>query len=505
MTYTPTRVVMAAAPIAGVAAFHMIGPGYIGAAAMVAGLLIGSVFARSYRELVYTIVWAVPALAAILLVAHDFFNAELGLRDLGYRAEHVTLVIRWAAVAAAAWLLSDAAWSFFRRDREPREEDAPPRRRRRPGLTSLPIARTTDDNQVFWFPSGPGMSVVFVGTSGSGKSGAFWAYVDKLLEWFDQGLVEFYGIDPKVGIELRKAEPIFHELVWQNPRDEDARPFGERVAEFLERVVRDIEFKLVELGDAGLDKHEPTPGDPAHVILADELLQLTAFMEQKYAGRIADSLGTILTVGRAAGYWIVAATQEANVSTAGDVIRQFQMRVCLRVPTATAVDVALGPGIRTEYDAHAHKIPASSPGVGYVYDSENNRVVRVRFNHVTKEDIAKRMRRYRAPDNAAEVETQSVGDAVEVETGESQPAVPAMVDRVVSAWPRMNNGSPYVNAHLSDLADILGIAEDEVRDGLAAAGVHTSSVQRRPLGAGRDASRVRADGVEWADLEPLAV
>ena len=495
---------MAAAPIVGAAAIYMIGPGMYGAAAMVAGLVIGSVFARSYWELVYTIVWAVPALAAILLVAHDFFNAELGLRHLGYTDQHVLTVVRWAAVAAAAWLLSDAVWRFFRSDREP-SEDAPPRRRRKPGMTSLAIARTTEDNQVFWFPSGPGMSVVFVGTSGSGKSGAFWAYVDKLLEWYDQGTVRFLGIDPKVGIELRKAEPIFHELVWQNPRDEDARPFGERVAEFLERVVRDIEFKLVELGDAGLDKHEPTPGDPAHVILADELLQLTAFMEPKYAVRIMSALGTILTVGRAAGYWLVAATQEANVSTAGDVIRQFQMRVCLRVPTATAVDVALGPGIRTEYGADAHKIKTSTPGVGYVYDSENNRVVKVRFNHVSKEDIARRMRRYRVADGDTVMSSQNYGEGVEVEEGESQPAVPAMVDRVIAAWPRMNNGSPYVNVHLSDLADILGIAEDEVRDGLSAAGVHTSSVQRRPLGAGRDASRVRADGVEWADLEPLAV
>ena len=498
-----TRALMAAAPIVGAAAIYMIGPGMYGAAAMVAGLVIGSVFARSYWELVYTIVWAVPALAAILLVAHDFFNAELGLRHLGYTDQHVLTVVRWAAVAAAAWLLSDAVWRFFRSDREP-SEDAPPRRRRKPGMTSLAIARTTEDNQVFWFPSGPGMSVVFVGTSGSGKSGAFWAYVDKLLEWYDQGTVRFLGIDPKVGIELRKAEPIFHELVWQNPRDEDARPFGERVAEFLERVVRDIEFKLVELGDAGLDKHEPTPGDPAHVILADELLQLTAFMEPKYAGRIMSALGTILTVGRAAGYWLVAATQEANVSTAGDVIRQFQMRVCLRVPTATAVDVALGPGIRTEYGADAHKIKTSTPGVGYVYDSENNRVVKVRFNHVSKEDIARRMRRYRVADGDTVMSSQNYGDGVEVEEGESQPAVPAMVDRVIAAWPRMNNGSPYVNVHLSDLADILGIAEDEVRDGLSAAGVHTSSVQRRPVGAGRDAPRVRADGVEWDELGPLA-
>ena len=502
MTYPPTRVVMAAAPIAGVAAFHMIGPGYIGAAAMVAGLLIGSVFARSYWELVYTIVWAVPALAAILLVAHDFFNAELGLRDLGYRAEHVTLVIRWAAVAAAAWLLSDAAWSFFRRDREPREGQ--PRKRRQASLSSLAIARTTEDNQVFWFPSGPGMSVVFVGTSGSGKSGAFWAYVDKLLEWYDQGTVRFLGIDPKVGIELRKAEPIFHELVWQNPRDEDARPFGERVAEFLERVVRDIEFKLVELGDAGLDKHEPTPGDPAHVILADELLQLTAFMEPKYAGRIMSALGTILTVGRAAGYWLVAATQEANVSTAGDVIRQFQMRVCLRVPTATAVDVALGPGIRTEYGADAHKIKTSTPGVGYVYDSENNRVVKVLFNHVSKEDIAKRMRRYRTTDNAVDIGSEQFGDAVEVETGESQPATPSMVDRVIALWPRFGSGSPYANVHVSDLAGLLGITETDVTDGLSAAGVPTSVVQRRPVGAGRDAAKVRAAGVSWTDLEPFA-
>lgn len=502
MTYTPTRVVMAAAPIAGVAAFHMIGPGYIGAAAMVAGLLIGSVCARSYWELVYTIVWAVPALAAILLVAHDFFYADLGLRDLGYRAEHVTLVIRWAAVAAAAWLLSDAAWSFFRRDREPREGQ--PRKRRQASLSSLAIARTTADNQVFWFPSGPGMSTVFIGTSGSGKSGAFWAYVDRLLEWYDQGLVRFYGIDPKIGVELRKASPVFDELIWKDPRQEQPKPYGEQVAEFLERCVKEIELTLAELGDIGEDKHQPSRDNPATVILIDELLALTAFMDSRWEGRISDALGLILSQGRAAGWWVIAATQEGNVSSTGDIIRQFQVRACLRVPTATAVDVALGPGIRTEYGADAHKIAKTEPGVGYVFDSEQSSVVKVRFNHVRKEDIAKRMRRYRTTDNAIDIGSEQFGDAVEVETGESQPATPSMVDRVIALWPRFGSGSPYANVHVSDLAGLLGIAETDVTDGLSAAGVPTSVVQRRPVGAGRDAAKVRAAGVSWTDLEPFA-
>ena len=65
---------MAAAPIVGAAAIYMIGPGMYGAAAMVAGLVIGSVFARTYWELVYTIVWAAPTVAVVLFVAHGFFH-----------------------------------------------------------------------------------------------------------------------------------------------------------------------------------------------------------------------------------------------------------------------------------------------------------------------------------------------------------------------------------------------------------------------------------------------
>ena len=100
--------------------------------------------------------------------------------------------------------------------------------------------------------------------------------------------------------------------------------------------------------------------------------------------------------------------------------------------------------------------------------------------------------------------SQNYGDGVEVEEGESQPAVPAMVDRVIALWPRFGSGSPYANVHVSDLAGLLGIAETDVTDGLSAAGVPTSVVQRRPVGAGRDAAKVRAAGVSWTDLEPFA-
>ena len=103
-----------------------------------------------------------------------------------------------------------------------------------------------------------------------------------------------------------------------------------------------------------------------------------------------------------------------------------------------------------------------------------------------------------------DIGSEQFGDAVEVETGESQPATPSMVDRVIALWPRFGSGSPYANVHVSDLAGLLGIAETDVTDGLSAAGVPTSVVQRRPVGAGRDAAKVRAAGVSWTDLEPFA-
>lgn len=496
------KVVMTAVPIIGAAVIYVEGPAWFAAAVMVGALIVASVFARSWWDLAYIAVWAFPALAVVLFRAHEFFYRESGLRDLGYTEGHVMTVTTWAVVAAVAWVLLDAVWTFFRRERTSSESQ--PRKRRRSSMRELAVARTTDENQVFFLKSGPGRSAVVVGVPGSGKSGAFWSIFEKLLPWYDQGLVRFHGIDPKTGIELRKAEPVFDTLIWEDPRVDDPVPFGQRVAEFLEGVVAEIKLTAAELGDIGEDKLEPTPERPWNVILADELLMLTAFMQDAYRARISEALGIILTQGRASGWWVIAASQEANADSVGAVIRQFQMRLCLRMATRTAVDVALGPGVRTEYGADAHKIPDSEPGVGYVFDAENNRVAKVRFNHVTKEDIAKRMLRYGTPDNVPEVGSEQFGEGVEVETGETQPATPSMVDRIITSWPRFGSGAPYANVHVADLASLLEIAETDVTDGLSAAGVPTSVIQRRPVGSGRDAAKVRAPGVSWADLEPFA-
>jgi S-DNA-T family DNA segregation ATPase FtsK/SpoIIIE len=58
--------------------------------------------------------------------------------------------------------------------------------------------------------------VLVAGVSDAGKSSVMWSVLRALASWIRCGLVQVFGIDPKGGMELGRAENLFHKLVCTN-------------------------------------------------------------------------------------------------------------------------------------------------------------------------------------------------------------------------------------------------------------------------------------------------
>ncbi|MGH3926281.1 MAG: FtsK/SpoIIIE domain-containing protein [Pseudonocardiaceae bacterium] len=61
--------------------------------------------------------------------------------------------------------------------------------------------------------------VLVAGVSDAGKSSVMWAVLRALAPWIRAGMVQVFGIDPKGGMELGRAEDLFQQLVCTNGAD----------------------------------------------------------------------------------------------------------------------------------------------------------------------------------------------------------------------------------------------------------------------------------------------
>ena len=90
--------------------------------------------------------------------------------------------------------------------------------------------------------------------------------------------------------------------------------------------------------------HEPSPGDPLHVLVIDELAALIGYADadtRRDAGRL---LSEILTQGRALGVVVVALVQDPRKETVG-MRGLFTQTVALRLRSAEETRMVLGDGM----------------------------------------------------------------------------------------------------------------------------------------------------------------
>ena len=208
-----------------------------------------------------------------------------------------------------------------------------------------------------------GRHTLVVGRSGSGKGSVFWSIAGNLAPASHAGLVKLWGVDLKGGVEVAVGQGMFAEVAM----DEKAavRLLGRLLGVVTER-------QAVMRGQSRL--FEPSPGDPAHVLLIDELAVLTTYASREVVNEASNLLKLLLTQGRAFGVMVVAFVQDPRKETVG--MRDlFTQVMALRLASAVETRVVLGDGMADL--APAHRIPPTMPGTGYLVGDDGT-VTRVR-------------------------------------------------------------------------------------------------------------------------------
>lgn len=218
-----------------------------------------------------------------------------------------------------------------------------------------------------------GNQLLIAGVTGAGKGSCIWSLVAGAQPARDLGLLEIRAVDPKGGMELGIGSNLLDELV-DNVDD---------AAELLEQAVEDMDDRARRLAAAGIRKLQPTPDEPLVVVLIDELADLLASPDRELRDRCHQALQSLLRKGRAVGFCVIAATQDARVEVVA-MRNLFRQRIALR-GEANQADMILGIGAR-EAGAQVHRIPARSPGIAYLL-TEGGRPRRIRFSYLDDDTI----------------------------------------------------------------------------------------------------------------------
>ncbi|WP_394277403.1 FtsK/SpoIIIE domain-containing protein [Luteococcus sp.] len=116
-----------------------------------------------------------------------------------------------------------------------------------------------------WWLQVTNRHTLVAGCSGAGKGSVLWSVCGNLAPCVSTGEVQMWGIDLKRGIELSIGKAMFCCMVTTPAQ----------AIEVLKKLLAVID----ERGDrmAGrVREHVPTPGDPLHVLVIDELAVLTS-------------------------------------------------------------------------------------------------------------------------------------------------------------------------------------------------------------------------------------
>lgn len=226
---------------------------------------------------------------------------------------------------------------------------------------------------------------LIVGASGSGKGSVLQGIVRQLASLHDLGLVRLWGGDAK-NSELRGFDrtSLFERVCF------DA---GEQAAMLNDLVANVLRPKQATAGRSFVLSAE----SPLDVILLDEfssLLRDPAFKPGHGA------LSILLSQGRSAGVYVIAASQEGQKSILENFRIHFANRIALRLEQAVEVDMVMGGGA-LDQGAKPHLIePASefngyrTAGIAYVKSDASPRPDRVRFAYTSDRDIQVLLRRY---------------------------------------------------------------------------------------------------------------
>jgi S-DNA-T family DNA segregation ATPase FtsK/SpoIIIE len=218
-------------------------------------------------------------------------------------------------------------------------------------------------------------NVLIGGIAGSGKSGILNVIIAILAACRD---VALWGVDLKGGMELGPWASCFDRIA-TTPED---------ATRLLHDAVEELNRRAARMAATGLRTWEPTPDDPALVIIIDEYAELPGEAHEP-----ADSAGRR---GRAVAVTLIAATQRPTQAAMGNtaVRSQMDVRICMRVREPRDADLILGQGSLNS-GWHAHKL--TQPGEFLISSPEHGTPERNRAFLLDDESRDRHTARYARP------------------------------------------------------------------------------------------------------------
>jgi S-DNA-T family DNA segregation ATPase FtsK/SpoIIIE len=206
-----------------------------------------------------------------------------------------------------------------------------------------------------------------------------WGVAGGLAPAVHADLARLWGIDLKRGIELAIGAELFCTRA-DTPT---------QAVDVLRALLRVIDARGVAM--AGRSRlHQPTRGDPLHVLVVDELAALTAYAEAEVRKEATRLLSEILTQGRALGVVVIACVQDPRK----DVVSMrglFTQTIALRLRSVEETVMVLGEGAARI--APAHRISPVAPGTAWVVE-DTGAAERVRADYWPDDLVRQVARRY---------------------------------------------------------------------------------------------------------------
>ncbi len=242
------------------------------------------------------------------------------------------------------------------------------------------------------------------GVAGAGKSGILNAILASLTGCPD---VVLWGVDLKGGMELGPWAPCLDRLATTPAQ----------AAELLADAVAILEARASRLADAGQRLWQPSPAQPALVVVIDEYAELSD--DAPAAVGHADSTARR---GRAVAVTLLVATQRPTQKAMGSgaVRSQMDVRVCLRVRERRDVDLVLGQGMLAA-GWHAHTLDA--PGKFLISTPEHTVPRRARAYLLTDTDVTSLATRHAPTRPRLDDASRAAPDSTP-STDDQQPSIP---------------------------------------------------------------------------------
>lgn len=260
-----------------------------------------------------------------------------------------------------------------------------------------------------------GNHLFIAGLTGAGKSGLLWSIVAAIAPDIKAGRVELHMIDLKLGTEMASGYRLYASWAYEVV---EGLAVLEKMVHILRNRAHPRREHSMRTGEP-MRKHEPSPGDPHHVLMIDEILALLklpgdrkiranvpqldgTFAEEevrvgKYAGLL---LLELLSQARSFGITVIVATQNA-AKELFDLLRDmFPTMIGLRLASEEQQRMVFGTGA-AERGIEATEIRVDEAGTVYIDSPEaGGQAIRARAFHVTDLDIMKLVEIFGRPADA---------------------------------------------------------------------------------------------------------